>query len=256
MSGYRPPNQFPDDDELNGRSPAVDPAIIDVIATAASGRPGAGGRPRARMAGGVPLELGKRLRGMGKLGALAGLGTLGSAIAAAAELGDQADPLGKNASEAVGQFAGGGAGAWGGAALGGMLGGPAAPLTAAIGAGIGGILGGIGGSVAGKSVGGGLYNAVAGDPSDPLRQQQRAFDMALDNEVKRAQAMLGPQAAAAAIAQRNEIERARAMAALQNQQITQQALAASMLAQQQAGAAGLDRMTAAILGYGGGGYGV
>jgi hypothetical protein len=199
-----------------------------------------------------PLEWGKKLGGAKGIGALVGLGTLGSAIAAAAEFGDPNDPLARNATEALGQFGGGGAGAAAGAALGAAIGGPAAPITGTIGA----ILGGLGGSMAGKGVGGGLYNAVAGDPNDPLRQQQRAFDMALDNEVRRAEAMLGPQAAAAALARQNEIERARAMAALQNQQITQQALAQSMLEQQRAGAAGLDRMTAAILGYGGGGYGV
>jgi hypothetical protein len=168
------------------------------------------------------------------------------------ELGDQNDPLARNLTEAAGGLTGGLGGTAAGAAIGAALGGPAAPITGTIGA----ILGGIGGGMGGSAVGGGLYNAVAGDPNDPLRQQQRAFDMALENEVKRAEAMLAPQAAAAALARQNEIERARAMTALQSQQITQQALAQSMLEQQRAGAAGLDRMTAAILGYGGGGYGV
>lgn len=215
--------------------------------------PGLMSRLKTRLAGSAPIQWARSLPRGARIGGTAlGLGGLASVIGAAMELGDQNDPLARNLTEAAGGLTGGLGGTAAGAAIGAALGGPAAPITGTIGA----ILGGIGGGMGGSAVGGGLYNAVAGDPNDPLRQQQRAFDMALNNEVKRAEAMLGPQAAAAALARQNEIERARAMAALQNQQITQQALAQSMLEQQRAGAAGLDRMTAAILGYGGGGYGV
>lgn len=210
---------------------------------------GLASRAKTRLAGSAPIQWARSLPRGARIGGTAlGLGGLASVIGAAMELSDQNDPLARNLTEAAGGLTGGLGGTAAGAAIGSIGG----PIGIAAGSALGGILGGMGGS----AVGGGLYNAVAGDPNDPLRQQQRAFDMALANEVKRAEAMLGPQAAAAALARQNEIERARAMAALQNQQITQQALAQSMLEQQRAGAAGLDRMTAAILGYGGGGYGV
>lgn len=95
---------------------------------------------------------------------LAGAGGLLAALAGAAELADQNDPLTKNIAEALGvtggNIAGGLAGAAAGAALGGGI---ASPITGLI----GGILGATGGGAAGKGIMSGLYGLVTNeDPQD------------------------------------------------------------------------------------------
>lgn len=94
---------------------------------------------------------------------LAGAGGLLAALAGAAELADQDDPLTKNIAEALGVTGGNLAGGLGGAAMGAAIGGPAAPITGLI----GGILGATGGGAAGKGIMSGLYGLVTNeDPQD------------------------------------------------------------------------------------------
>lgn len=174
---------------------------------------------------------------------LGGYGGLAAGLAAALELTDQSEPLAQNAAQAGGQFLGGGAGA--------LIGGILIPGP------IGAIGGGIVGSMVGRGLGDGAYTAMAGDPNDPLKQQQRAADAALAQRVKEARAMMPIQADAAALARENERLRAETAARLQSRQIMDQLFANRMLEQQRGAARDTELATSAILGFGGGGnYGI
>jgi len=195
-----------------------------------------------RLAGTRPAQLARMIPGLqfGGPGArvLAGYGGLAAGLAAALELTDQNEPLAQNVSQGAGTFLGGGVGSLLGGAL---IGGP-----------IGMIAGGVLGSMAGRGVGDGVYGAIAGDPNDPLKQQQRAAAIALEQQAKSMRTLMPLQAQAAAAALATEKERARYMAELENDRIMRTALAQGLLAQQQSSARSADEMTRAILGSGGG----
>ena len=122
------------------------------------------------------------LPGLAKNGVrLAAGGGILSALAAAGEFADTEDSVARNATQAVGNVAGGWRGTLGGAALG-------TAIMPGIGTVLGGIGGGILGSVTGSNVGGGLYDAVMGESPEDRARQQRIKDANMNNKLALAQA--------------------------------------------------------------------
>ena len=112
---------------------------------------------------------------------LAGAGGILSILSAAGEFADQDDPLARNASQAVGNLAGGWGGVAGGAALGTMV-------MPGIGTAVGAIGGGILGTEVGSNIAGGIYDAVTGQSEEDRLRDQMVRDANLKNKLALQQA--------------------------------------------------------------------
>ena len=208
------------------------PSQVDVAATAATAgwNPlGVEARQGIRKAAEKPLmAMGlmhpetKALR-MGRIGgASAGLGSVLALIAAANELNDPNESAGRNVAQAGGVATG----TIGGGALGGALGGEA-----------------------GKGLASFAADLVEGSPTDQaLRDAQKQARVAMGLEAERMKTLLPVQDMAAKVALQNELNRAKALTALQNDAQLRQNMAQAFLMQQQAGAQQQLATTQAVLG--------
>lgn len=182
-----------------------------------------------------------------RTGKVAGVGAILSLLAAANELNDPNESAGRNLAQAAGVGAGGIGGSLlgglGGRALGGAVAGAAGggPIGALIGATLGGIVG----SDAGRGLASFAADLVQGSPeSRAIRNQQAMARAAAESEAERLRMLMPLQDQAAQIAVRNRAS----MAEIENEQMMRQAIAQSLLAQQQGGTAQALAMTNAILG--------
>jgi hypothetical protein len=114
-------------------------------------------------------------------GRVLGASGLLAVLAAAGELADEEDPMGRNIAQAGGNAAFGLGGAATGAALGTMI-------LPGVGTVIGGGLGGFFGSQAGSNLGGGLYDAVTNETPQERAQAQAIATANLNNKIRLQQA--------------------------------------------------------------------
>lgn len=159
--------------QLAGQSPGVIKYLQDIF-TGGKQAAGQGLQSAGNGLKGANAAVGS---GLAKNGLkLAGAGGILSVLSAAGEFADEDDPLARNASQAVGNFAGGWGGAAGGAALGTMV-------LPGIGTAIGAIGGGILGTGVGSNIGGGIYDAVTGQSDEDRLRDQRVRDANLNNKL-------------------------------------------------------------------------
>jgi hypothetical protein len=184
------------------------------------------------MSGGKPTGL--------RWGRAAGAGTILSLLAAANELNDPTESAGRNLAQAAGV----GAGSMGGGLAGAMIGQTLIPIPG-VGALIGAAIGGAAGGNLGEGLASMAADAVEGSPeSRAIRNQQAMARAAAESEAERLRMLMPLQDQAAQIAVRNRAS----MAEIENEQMMRQAIAQSLLAQQQGGTAQALAMTNAILG--------
>jgi|LauGreDrversion4_2_1035121.scaffolds.fasta_scaffold31245_5 hypothetical protein len=232
------------------RDQGSSPADVTAAAVSAGGwNPfGQGGRQGIRKAAEKPLiAMGlmnpdtKALR-MGRIGgASAGLGSVLALIAAANELNDPNESAGRNVAQAGGMATG----TIGGGALGALAGSFLGPVGTFVGGALGGALGG----EAGKGLASFAADLVEGSPTDQaLRDAQKQARVAMGLEAERMKTLLPVQDMAAKVALQNEVARAKALTALQNDAQLRQNMAQAFLMQQHAGAQQQLATTQAVLG--------
>jgi hypothetical protein len=191
-----------------------------------------------------PLEaMGLAKDGKLRMGRVAGLGGLLTLLTAASELNDPTESAGRNLAQAAGVAGGGLAGgALGGAAAGFLGGGPIGLLAGAT---IGSVLGGMGGR--GATTAG--MDWIEGSPEQrALQQAKKMADAQLEIDTERLRTLMPIQDAAAQMAIANEVKRAEAMSGLMNEQRLRDTMAAALLQQSQAAGVQQQGLTQAILG--------
>jgi hypothetical protein len=205
-------------------------------------------RQTVRKAAQKPLQAMGLMDDLGKMrmgrvvGGAAGVGSILSLLAAANELNDPTESAGKNLAQAGGVATG----SIGGGTLGAILGGiPFGPVGALAGGAIGGALGG----EAGKGLLSFVADVLEGSPEDKaLRSARKQAELGMALEAQRMKTLLPIQDTAAKVALQNEVARAKALSALQNDAQLRQNMAQAFLMQQQAGAQQQLATTQAVLG--------
>lgn len=226
------------------------PSPADVAATAVANgwNPfGKEARQGMRMAAQKPLAAMGLLKPDGAVrwgrGAV-GLGSIMTLLSAASELGDPTESAGRNLAQAGGTAVGGIGGTTAGALLGGALT-AGNPIGVLVGSALGNVLGGS----AGKGLASVAADLVEGSPTDQaLRDARNQARLGMQLEVERMKTLLPVQDMAAKVALQNEVARAKALSALQNDAQLRQSMAQAFLMQQQAGAQQQLATTQAVLG--------
>lgn len=200
----------------------------------------------SRFAGSAPVQALKNWRVAGLpagLSRMLGLGTIGAVAAAGSQL---LTPDQSPASN-LGGLVGAGIGAYPGAALGGIAGDliGGGGLGSRIGRPLGGLVGAVVGGGMGKDAGSGAARQLTGENIDPMVKQARTL---MQLEAERAKAMLPITAQQAQMAIEAEMNRARQLAALENDRLAQQALASAILNGQNNGAALQAQLISGVLG--------
>ncbi len=163
--------------QLAGQSPGVIQYLQDIF-TGGKQAAGQGLQGAGKGLKGANSAIGS---GLAKNGLkLAGAGGILSVLSAAGEFADD-DPIARNASQAVGNLAGGWGGFAGGAALGTIVAGP-------IGTVVGGIGGGILGTETGSKIAGGIYDFVTGQSEEDRLRDQMVKDANLKQKLALQQA--------------------------------------------------------------------
>lgn len=175
---------------------------------------------------------------------IGGVGTILALLAAAGELGNPDGTAGGNITRAVGSGGGALAGGAGGALLGQAL----IPIPG-VGALVGATLGGALGSPAGRELGNLAAGLFEGSPEQrALQQAKKMADAQLEIDTERLRTLMPIQDAAAQMAIANEVKRAEAMSGLMDEQRLRDTMAAALLQQSQAAGVQQQGLTQAILG--------
>ena len=226
----------------------------DQVADVASAAAGFGynpfnkeGREAIRFAAQKPLGAMGLLKPDGAVrwgrGAL-GVGSILTLLSAANELNDPTESSGRNLAQAGGTAVGGIGGTAAGGFLGGLLTG-GNPVGILVGSALGNALGG----TSGKGLASFAADLVEGSPTDQaLRAARDQARMGMQLEAERMKTLLPVQDMAAKVALQNEVNRAKALTALQNDAQLRQNMAQAFLMQQQAGAQQQLATTQAVLG--------
>lgn len=236
-------------------APSIIPEVVE------SGTWYAGASDRARKAGNRLLDVVNPFKMQdGKIaglrgGRVAGAGTILSLLAAANELNDPNESMGRNLAQAGGVGAGGIAGGLAGAAIGGGLAGTAIGQTLipipGVGALVGATIGGLLGTDAGRGLATFAADIVEGSPEEQaIRNAQKQARAAAESEAERARILMPIQNQAAQLALQNEEQRQRMLQEIDSKRMMQQALAEGLLAQQAYGARQQEAMVNAMLGMG------
>jgi hypothetical protein len=195
----------------------------------------------ARPAGARLLQA---VRGAATPRTIGGVGTILALLSAASELNDPAESMGRNLAQATGSAGGTLAGGAGGALVGQALI-PIPGVGALVGAALGGALGG----ASGRGLATLAADLVEGSPSDQaLREARKLGQTQLELEADRLRTLMPLQDAAAQLAIANEVKRAEALSGVMNEQRLRDTMAAALLQQSQAAGAQQLATTQAVLG--------